>query len=496
MMRRLIGMFVLIMIGVAAHSETTGQGGVTSATVERGGQLIPLRPEMLPEKPVNLTIPDVRQTTVANGIRLFVNESHDLPSVHFTVLLRAGKLLEPSEKLGVAALTAKTLRSGGTEKRNGDEVDLALEQIGSELEVGVEREYVQLSMFALAEKRQEAVNLLSEILLHPVFDEKKLAQQKELALEEIRRENDQPSDTGRREFRKVVYGSTHPMARSPRPHHVAGISRDDVRAFYEAYYRPASVWIGVSGDIKADEAQKLVEAAFGGWTKPAAEIPPPQAIDEKREQTSGVFVIRRPTAQTQIRVGHLGIARHVPEQYSVNVLNNVFGMGGFSSRLMLEVRTRRGYAYGVGGGVFSDVGKGLFSAAASTKAKSTVAAIETILNVAAELATREISDEELETAKRDLIYSFITQFDTPREVVLQYLMCDLQGYPNDYLKTYVERIRSVGKQDVLDAAKRYIHPDRIKILVVGDETAFDKPLSSLGKVEEVRLEATEPETTH
>lgn len=460
----------------------------TSPSLVRKGEVIPLRPEMLAFKPLSLTVPKVSKTTLPNGMRLFVYESKDLPDVYYSVLIRAGKQLDPADKVGLAEITAKALRAGGTETLSGDEFDRQLEQIGSELEVSVEREYVRVQMFALSEQRDKALALLSDLLLHPAFDEKKLAQQKGLQLEEIRRENDEPAELSRREFRKLIYGANSPMARTPRPQDIAAINRTDVVKFYDDYYRPSSVWFGVSGDVVKENATEMVDKAFARWTKPAASLPPLPTVDESKDTSSGVAFIQKQTAQSQIRVGHLGVARHIPEEYAVVVLNGVYGVGGFSSRLMQEVRTRRGYMYGIGGGIFSDIPQGLFVAAGASKAKTTAAAISSILEVTRDLLKGQISDQEIELAKRDAVYSFFTQFDVPREIVYYYMYYDLLGYPADYLQTYVQRVEDVTKQQVVDAARKFIHPDRLKILVVGDQPELDEPLSKFGPVHQVTLE--------
>lgn len=473
---------------ISAAAPATAASGATSATIVRNGVPIPLRPEMLTYKPLKLTVPSVTETTLSNGMRLFAYESHDLPRVYFTVLVRAGKLLDPADKLGLAETTVNTLRSGGTATKSGDDIDRELEQIGSELEVSAERDYIRIQMFALAEKREQALGILSDLLLHPAFDEKKLAQQKELEIEDLRRENDQPSQIARREFRKLIYGAENPMARTPRPEHIGAIARADVEKFYQDYYRPSSVWLGISGDVSLSDAQKLAETSFGAWNRPPAELPPPPVVDETRDTSPSVAVIHRETAQAQFRIGHLGAPRHIPEEYAITVLNGIYGTGGFGSRLMSEVRTKRGFAYGVGGGVWTDTARGLFVAAGSSKSQTTVAAVDTILSITKELLAGNINDDELEVAKRDAIYSFVTGFDTPREIVYSYMNYDLLGYPRDYLQTYVDRIREVTKEQTVDAARKFIHPDRLKVLIVGNETALDKPLSTLGSVQEIKLQ--------
>jgi zinc protease len=453
---------------------------------------LPTRPEQIVSKPITLTVPKTTETTLGNGMRLFTYESRDLASVNFIVLIKAGKLLEPSDRVGLAEVTARALRSGGTSSRTGDQLDRELEQIGSELGISVEREFVKFELFALLDQRAKALGILADLLQNPVFEDRKLQQEKDLALERIRRENDNPGETSRREFRKVVYGPDHPLARTPTAKGVDLISRDDVRAFYERYYRPASTWFGVAGNAGHEEAENSVQAVFASWLKPSAEIPAGPLVDDAADTSSGVFLVQKNSAQSQFRIGHLGMVRHAPEQYAVDVLNGVYGTGGFSSRLVQNVRTRRGFAYSVGGGVFDDDPRGLFVAAGSSKAKSTIGALREVVAVTTGILAIPPTDPEIETAKLDAIYSFATKFDVSREIVYHRMYYGMLGYPDDYLDTYVDRIRAVTRDEVRAAAAKLIRPDRLKFFVIGNQPDFEGALSAFGEVRSWNLAVEVP----
>jgi zinc protease len=459
-----------------------------SPTLQRAGITIPLRPEMLVSEATTFTVPSVSQTTFSNGLVYYFLESHDLPSVNVTIMIRAGSQLDRAGMVGLADVTAQTLRAGGSVSRTGDEIDREMEELGSSLDVSVEREFVVFHLFCLVANRERSVSLLSDILLHPRFDPAKLDKQKDLKIESIRRQNDQAADISRREFRKLIYGREHPLARTSRVPDIVAIKRSSVQGFYDDYYRPSSMAVGLSGDLKPEEARQLVESAFGNWNRPPAHLPAPVGCDDSLDTVPAVWHIHKQTAQANIRVGHLGMPRFSPDKYAVDVMNAAYGTGGFSSRLMQEVRTKRGYAYGVGGGVMSDDPAGLFVAAASSKSGTTGAAIKTILEVTRQLLSEGVTADEIETSKRDIIHSFITNFDTPNKTVYQHMYYDFLGYPADYLDTYLGRIRAVTRDQVGTVAHKYIHPERLKILTVGNEKAFDMPLQTFGKVGSIELE--------
>ncbi len=474
-------------------NDTPTSGGVdflppadygTEPVIMRGGQEIPLRPELLSSATLAVTVPDVFETTLTNGIRFYHHENHDLPRVRVTLLVEAGKNADPSDKVGLAEITARTMRSGGAAGKSGDEIDTQLEQIGSDLELSVDSDHVAGSLFALSEKAGEAMGLLADVLMKPDFDQKKLEQQRARALEELRRQNDQPADISRREFRKIIYGPDHPLARTPTSATIGAITRDDVRSFHDARYRPSTLWVGVSGDISQADARKLVEQAFGGWDRPPAEPLTMLPVDQNSDTTGGVYLTQKATAQSQIRLGHFGLERRSPRAYAANVLNSIYGTGGFSSRLMNTVRTKNGYVYGVGGGIMSDEPMGLFAAAAASKPGTTVAAIKEILNVTQSIIDGPISEDELETARRDIVFTFVNQFDTAAETIAAHMLYDYRGYEPDYLQTFPERVRAVTAADVKAVASELIHPDRIKIYVIGNESELDAPLSTFGLVQE------------
>ncbi len=449
----------------------------------RQGVEIPLNPDSLSSAPLAITVPDVFGTTLTSGLRFFHYESRDLPRVRVSLLIEAGKNEEPAEKVGLAEITARTMRTGGAAGKSGDDIDRQLEQIGSDLEFTIDRDHVAGSMFALTDKADEAMALLADIMMKPDFEQKKFEQQIERAQEELRRQNDEPDQISRREFRKIIYGVDHPLARTPTSASISAITRDDVRAFHDARYRPSTTWIGISGDISRDDARKLVETAFGNWNRPPAEPAAEIALNSDRDTTSGVYFTAKATAQSQIRLGHTGIERQHPQVYAVNVLNSIYGTGGFSSRLMNQVRTKHGYVYGVGGGIFSDEPVGLFTAVAASKGATTVAAINEIINVTKSVIEGEIPEAELETARRDVVFTFVNQFDTPAETIQTHMLYAYRDYPEDYLKTFTEKVRAVTVADVKQAARDLLHPDRLKIYVIGNESTLDQPLNTLGEVQ-------------
>lgn len=456
--------------------------------VQRGDHKVPMLPGLLTSASLVVTVPDVYQTTLTNGMKFYHYEDRDLPRVRINLIVDAGAKADPADKIGLAALTADTIRTGGAGDLTGDQVDEALDQMASTINLGATPEFVGGEVFAVTDSISSATDLLAQMLMKPRLDEKKFESQKQLKLEKWRRRNDDPASASRREFRALAYGRDYPLARIETSATLGSISLDDVRRFYEDRYRPSTVWVGVSGDISQEDARKLIETAFAGWDRPAGERLAMPADLTETATSSGVYLTKRPTAQSQIRIGHLGIERKSPKAYAVNVLNSIYGSGGFSSRLMNTVRTKHGYVYGVGGGITSDDPRGLFAAIAASKGSTTVAAIREMLQVTKDIIESGVTEAEMETAKRDVIFSFASGFETASKIVEAHMTYDFRGYAEDYLKNFPENIRAVTAQQVQDVARELIQPEKLIIYVLGNPEELDGPLDEFGPVSEWPLQ--------
>jgi predicted Zn-dependent peptidase len=310
--------------------------------------------------------------------------------------------------------------------------------------------------------------------------------EKQKTIEAIRRQNDDPSNIARRELRKVVYGS-HPYGRSPTIDTINRIKRDDLIQFHKKYFRPNNVIMGIAGDFDKEELIKKIEEFFKDWKQENVDFPDVPKIKENFEKS--VNLAFKDTNQSVIRMGHLGIRQNNPDYYAVMVMDDILGGGSFTSRLMKEVRSDRGLAYSIWS-VFA-AGKldlGIFAAGCETKSESTYEVITLMQNIIEGMRKSLVSDEELQVAKEAIINSFIFGFISNMQVVSQRINIQYYNLPGDYLEKYRENIAGVTKDDILRVAKKYLHPDKLTLVVVGDDKKFDKPLSELGEVKNIKLE--------
>ena len=446
---------------------------------------IPRRPSALRFERLKFERPRPTRAVLSNGMVVYTMENHELPLVSAHFRIRTGSLYEPEDKVGLAALAGTVLRSGGTTARTGDEIDQRLEFLAAAIETGISTQEGSANVSCLRKDADETLGLLADILQHPRFAEDKIDLARKRMLEGIRRQNDNPNGVVAREFNKLVHVSSPAWGRTPTAETVGRITRDDLVRFHEQYFHPNNIIAGFAGDFDSAALLKKLEELFGKWPRAEVKFPaiPPLA---DRNQPS-VNYIYKDMPQTYFDFGHLGIRRNNPDWFAIEVMNYILGRGGFTSRLMGEIRSNRGLAYSVGAQLTENTDRGTFSGWCQTKSESTHEALSVMLDIVKRMAGDPISDDEIEKAKSALCDSFVFRFETPREAVDEQIDLEYYGYPENYFDTYIDKIMAVTKDDVRRVAQKYIHPDQMVILVVGDKARFGKSLDDLGKVNEIKL---------
>ena len=441
-----------------------------------------LRYPPLPE----FKIPQPERVVLRNGMTVLLLPDHELPLVDAFAMVRTGSRLEPAEKTGLASLTGRMLRAGGTDRMKADQLDDFLADKGATIESSIGEDAGRVSMSSLKEDLPAVFAVFADVLRHPAFAEDKLAVARNQAIAQVARQNDNPQQVVAREFRKVVYGPDSPYARTPTFASLGRIGRADLVAWHAAYFHPDRVVLGLVGDFQRAEAMRLVESAFGDWPKgPSshdAETP------YRTTPAPGVYYAEKnDMTQSNVAMGGLGILRSNPDYYAIEVMNYVLSGSG-ASRLFANVRSKKGLAYSVFGEVGDDWDHpGMTTFFLTTKTESTGAGIEALLVEAREMASRPPSDGEVEKAKQALLSSFVFRVDSRRSVLQEEMDLAYYGYPADWLARYRSGIEAVTTAQVRAAAAKYLHPDQFAIVVVGPSQGTDRPLSDFGKVTKVDL---------
>ncbi len=447
------------------------------------GPTTPVNPRTVIFAPMTYEIPKAERFVLANGMIVYLLSDVELPLVTVTAYVGSGGIYEPAEKAGLAGLASAVMRSGGVAGSTPEQLDGELEFMASGVECSTGADLGNVSLTTLRRNFDRTLELFGGVMMTPAFNQARFDLAVKMSLEGLRRQNDDPKGVAERELRKAIYGS-HPLGRYPTPSTVKAITRDDLIAFHRNYYLPNNVILAVSGDMGRPELEAKLNAVFGSWRKGNLTLPkvPWPEMTMKPEMLS----IKKEIDQSVIRMGHMGITKDNPDLYAIRVMDFILGGNGFNSRLMAEVRTKEGLAYNVAG--YFDVGRkfpGIFLAETETKSATTAKTMGLMLQLMTGMTREPVSEQELALAKESMINSFVFGFTKPEMIVNQRARLEYYGYRPDYLEKYRDNIALVTRDDILRVARKYLHPDKLVKVVVGDDAKFDKPLTTFGPVRQV-----------
>jgi zinc protease len=438
-----------------------------------------------------IEIPDVARYTLPNGMKVYLLEDHELPLVGGFALVRTGNLFDPPDKIGLASATGMVMRTGGTTKNTGNELDEKLENIAASVESSIGESSGRVSFSALKENTDEVMALFKDVLTSPEFRQDKLDLAKTELSSSISRRNDEASGIAEREFADVIYGRDNPYGWQEEYDDINHIQRADLIAFYKRYFFPSNIMLAIHGDFSTAEMKAKLDKLFADWTYQQQPVPAFPKVTAK--PTPGIFVAtKEDVTQTFFQMGHLGGVLSDKDYPALEVMADILG-GGFPSRLFQRVRTRLGYAYSISADWAANYDHpGIFQIGGSTKSLSTTETFTAIKEEIDRIRASEVSDQELKTAKETVENSFVFNFDTRSKTLGRMITYEYYGYPKDFIFDYQKAVAAVTKADILRVAKEYLRPKDLTIVAVGNPKDFAKPLDTLGKVTPLDLTIPEP----
>lgn len=438
---------------------------------------IPALPAFHPPQPKRIVFP--------NGMVVFLQEDHELPLISGTARIRGGGRSVAANKEGLIDVYGEAWRTGGTKTQTGDQLDDYLEQRAAHVETGGGPDATTLGFSCLEEDLDDVFKVFVDLLQNPEFRADKIEIAKKGMYDGISRRNDEPDQIAGREAAKLAYGAESPYAAVAEYKTVAAVTRQDLLDWHHTYVHPNNIILGINGDFDSVKMEARLQQAFASWPKGPAAKDPKIAI---KPATPGFYVVDKTDVnQSNIYLVSLGTTRKDPDYYAISVFNEAFG-GGFSSRLFGDIRTTKGLAYAVGGGIGTSWDhQGMLRLVMSTKSQSTVEALQALDEEIADLTKKPITDDEIKRAKDAILNSFIFRFDSPGKVLQEKMAYEFYGYQLDFLENYQKEIEKVTKADVARVAAKYMHRDRMSALVVGNPSEFDKPISSLGAVHKIDI---------
>jgi zinc protease len=443
---------------------------------------IPPLPAFHPAEPKRIELP--------NGMVIFLQEDHELPLIDGSIRIRGGSREEPARKVGLVDLYGEAWRTGGTKTQTGDQMDDFLESRAAKVETSGGVDSTTIGWSCLKGDFDDVFKVVVDLLHEPEFRDDKLDLAQKSFEEAIARRNDNPAGIAGRESVKLAYGPDSPYARQAEYATILAVKRDDLLNWHKSYAHPNNMIVGVSGDFDAAAMEAKLKAAFAAWPKGLAVEK--ETIEFHPAKPGYYLVSKDDVNQSNIRMVQLGTDRKNPDYFAIEVFNEVMG-GGFSSRLIQDIRTKRGLAYAVGGGIGTAFDHpGVVRFVMGTKSQSTAEAIQALYENIANLQKNPITNEEIKRAQDSILNSFIFNFDSPEKVLHERMAYEFYGYPLNFLEQYRAGIEKATRDDVNRVAGKYLHKDQLAVLVVGNPKEFDQPLSALGPVANVDITIPPP----
>lgn len=430
--------------------------------------------------------PPWKRFKLKNGLEVVLVEFHDLPLVDFNLMIKTGGAANPADRAGLADLCARMLEEG-TKTRDALAIADQTAALGATLTSGSSWDASNISLQALTRNLDPALAIFADVVQNPAFDPKETARVRDNLLTAITRRKDSPPTVANLALARVLYGPKHPYGwpMAGVEASIKTIGPNELRAFYAAYYRPANATLIVAGDTSEAALRGKLEAAFGKWrdARPSPrKLPAPAAATATK-----IYLVDKADApQSSIRVGTIGIARTSADYFPVTVMNLILG-GGFH-RLDLNLREGKGWTYGARSTFDSRRTPGPFSAGGEFVAVHSAESVAEILKEISGMRDADVADAELGRAKDQIIKSFPARFATRANVAAQLAELAVFGLPDSQLTDYAAKIAAVTKDDVRRVARKYLDPERLAIVVVGDKKTLADPLAKVAPVELLDLD--------
>ncbi len=426
-------------------------------------------------------IGEYKSFELKNGLKVFVIENHKIPVVSYSLSLDNDPILE-GDNVGYVGMTGELLRAGTT-NRTKDEIDESVDFIGAQLSTSSSGIYGR----SLKKHSETLLELMSDILYNPTFPEEELEKSKKQWITNLKSQENEPKAIASNVANVLRYGKDHPYGELETEESINNITINDCKGYYNTYFSPSVAYLIIVGDITLKEAKKETKKYFSKWeAKPVLKhsYEFPKGYDSPKVAISN----RDGAKQSVIEVTYaIDLKPGTEDVIPAKLMNFIFGGGSFSSRLMQNIREDKGYTYGAYSSLNSNELVGKFNASASVRNEVTDSALVQTLKEMNRIRTEKVPEENLQMMKNVLTGSFSRSLEDPQTVARFALNIAKYNLPDDYYKTYLQKLNSVTSDDILKIAQKYIRPEHAIILAVGDVSQIKagmKQFSLTGEVTE------------
>ena len=431
----------------------------------------------VPGAPPSLRVPPIEKRTLTNGLAVSVVAAQKVPIVHLQLVVRSGSAADPVKKFGLASLTADMLDEGAG-NRSALEIADAVDYLGADLSTNSTSDASYIDLHVPVARLADALPIMSDVLIRPTFPEAELNRLRQDRLTALLEAQDDPEKLIDFAFPRLLYGPAHRYGTASigTAASLQSFSIEDLKNFYASQYRPNNATLIVAGDVSADRVMPQLEQAFGSW-KGTGTSPAPIAQAPATTARRVVLIDKPGAAQSQIRIGTVGVPRSTQDYFALRVLNTILG-GSYTSRLNSNLREQHGYAYGAASTFDMRRSAGPFYATAGVQTDKTVEALKEFFNELTRI--HEIVPlTELERAKNYLALALPRNFETTRAVASSLAQVYVYDLPADFYSTYADRVRPITAADVKRAADKYIVPDKLLVVVIGDRKVIEQGIRAL-----------------
>ncbi len=435
------------------------------------GAGIPQRPEKIQFGGLKFDAPDPAQFrhTLKDGTVVYLAPSHEFPLINLSMTFKGGSNLDPADMVGLAAMTGRMVRDGGTVTMKPGELDEAFDFMATQAGAGCAETTSSANLNCLKSNFDESLKLFVDMLRNPGFDTGRLETNRGQALEGMKQRNDDAKSIIGREWSALLYGRDHFEARQPTEKGLKSVTPDAMRQFHKRIFNPGNAIVAVSGDFEPTEMLAKLEKAFDGW-----ERGPVQADPTAPTQTlqPGLYHVQKDIPQGKVQIGLRSIKRDDPDYIPYMMLNDILGGGGFTSRIMTQVRSNEGLAYSAGSRLNPKVYyPGEWRGSFESKSPTVALATKIVLDEMQKIRDNPVTDEELETTKKQLIETFPRTFESKPAMLGVFVGDEWTNRPKDFWKTFRDKVNATTKEDLQRVAQKYLDPRQVVILVVGDWNA-------------------------
>lgn len=433
-------------------------------------------------------LPPVHRSELPNGLTVIIVEKHALPTVALSLTFRSGSADNPRDRAGLADLAGE-LALLGTGSRDADTIAEQVDSLGATLASTTDWDSASIAATSLAEDLGTMLGIVADVSRNPVFPDGELAQLKQRRLNELKAKLDNPSALASDAYASLLFpGSPYGFPEEGTTTSVGAVTRADLVAYHASHWVPNNAILVIVGDVNPGTAADLVGKAFGTWEKkPLSSVAPPAV---KGPEGVRIVLMDKPdVTQTQVRIGHLGVARDNPDWFPLQVANYILGGGGFSSRLMDRIRVQKGYTYGLRSGFDARIGQGPFTISSFTPQKTVAPLLSECLEVIGTFVEEGPGEQELADARNFFVSGYPRSFETPAGIARALLEVEIYGLGEKYIETYQDRYAAVTAEDVKRVSKKYFDTRNLLVVAVTNPAEVRESLLPLGKVEVVPLQA-------